>query len=87
MDHYTTARGTVRVGQLYRDARRTNVRTLRVEAIGRPWNDWKGVTHCSIDCLVIEQVADGVRTEPRRPTSMRATRLLSAEFVLVEEVS
>lgn len=75
----TTKTGTVRPGQLYRDNRASNIRTLRVDRIEV---DQYGPT---VHCVVIRQdYGDGRVTEPGRATAMTAERLTSRSFVLVE---
>lgn len=78
MDEFTTKAGTVRVGQLYRDSRASNVRTLRVDSIETPdaffvWAD--------IYLSVIE--VDGESLAKPRQTRMSADQLLTRSFVLV----
>ncbi len=59
MDEYTTASGKiVRLGQLYRDSRKSNVRTLRVDSL----TDRHGVVRA--DCLVVRQEYEGTITQP-----------------------
>lgn len=80
MDEYTTASGkVVRVGQLYRDSRKSNVRTLRVDGL----TDQHGVVRAN--CLVVRQEHEGTIAAPMRFTAMDAERLASRVFVLAEE--
>ncbi|WP_280245820.1 hypothetical protein [Nocardia abscessus] len=71
----------ISVGQLYRDNREMNVRTLRVDHISE--RDDHGDTERYITCTVIRQEYDGVVMEPMRTTRMVARRLTSKSFVLV----
>ncbi|WP_406234956.1 hypothetical protein [Nocardia sp. NBC_01009] len=73
---YVTNTGTVRPGQLYRDARPTNVRTLRVDSIDE----------LEIACTVIRQEYEGEVTTPNRVTKMTARRLTGRAFVLIGSV-
>ncbi|MEV6258053.1 hypothetical protein AB0L97_32840 [Nocardia sp. NPDC051911] len=73
-----TARGMlVRVGQLYRDRRDDNIRTLRVDG-------FRGTgTNATAVCTVIRQEYLGEVTKPMRTTEPSITRLTSRAFVLV----
>lgn len=75
----TTEAGHVRPGQLYRDTRASNVRTLRVDRI--EVDDRGG---CDVHYTVIRQEYEGEITEPMRKNRMTADRLTSRSFVLVE---
>jgi hypothetical protein len=72
----TQSDNVIRVGQLWRDRRKDNIRTLRVDRV-----DENGQVHL----VVIRQVYQGEATEPMRPTSMTSARLLSRNFVLEQE--
>ncbi|MEV6341237.1 hypothetical protein AB0M12_41770 [Nocardia vinacea] len=85
MSEYTTRGGrTVRVGQLYRDSRESNIRTLRVDAVGTPIADWAGRERCAIECTVVRQEYAGEVTEPMRATTVDAYRLTSSAFLLLD---
>ncbi|MBW0270760.1 hypothetical protein ATM97_06995 [Nocardia sp. MH4] len=74
----TTDKGVlVRVGQLYRDRRDDNVRTLRVDGFLGEGKFAKAV------CTVIRQEYRGIVTEPMRTTAPSLTRITGREFVLV----
>jgi len=82
-DHITsvsTTRGDiVRVGQLYRDRRLDNVRTLRVDGLS-------GVgKYAKASCTVIRQNYRGETTHPMRTTTPSVARLVSSAFVLVTD--
>lgn len=80
MDEYAAANGkVVRVDRLYRDNRKTNIRTLRVDALTEHY----GSVHAH--CVVVRQEHEGTITQPMRPTVMTAERLAGRAFVLVEE--
>ncbi|MGV9823384.1 hypothetical protein [Nocardia xishanensis] len=83
--HITDGGKEIRIGQLYRDARDTNVRTLRVDAIEEPWQDWKGHKHFPVAYTVIRQEREpGVIVEPMRRGQMDAERLTGKDFVLLD---
>ena len=73
----TQSNNVIQVGQLWRDRRKDNVRTLRVERV-----DESGQ---KVHLVVVRQVYQGETTEPMRPTSMTSARLLSRNFVLEQE--
>uniref|UniRef100_UPI003F492C64 hypothetical protein n=1 Tax=Nocardia suismassiliense TaxID=2077092 RepID=UPI003F492C64 len=76
MSEFTeSADGVVRVGQLWRDARDSNVRTLKVER----------VIGDRVELRVVRQEFQGEVTEPMRTTNMTVARLMSRNFVLVRE--
>ncbi|WP_280264637.1 hypothetical protein [Nocardia wallacei] len=66
---------TLHAGQVYRDARTSNIRTLRVNAV----RESDGMA----DCTVILQEYEGTVTTPNRPTSMTVDRITGRAFVLV----
>ncbi|MEU4183604.1 hypothetical protein AB0H76_39045 [Nocardia sp. NPDC050712] len=65
----------IQPGQIWKDRRADNIRSLRVERIeaGRVY------------LTVVRQTYQGVTTEPMRPTDMTVARLLSRSFVLEQE--
>ena len=78
---FTAANGkTVRVGQVYRDNRTGNVRTLRVDAIET--DRWSTTVVCTV---THQDHGDGRTTEPMRPTGMKPDRITGRSFVLVDE--
>lgn len=80
MDEYTSASGKiVRIGQLYRDSRKSNVRTLRVDGLTEHYGE------AQAHCVVVRQEYEGTITQPMRATVMTVERLASRTFVLVEE--
>ena len=87
MDAYTTPQDrTVKVGQLYRDAKRSDARTLRVEAIDGPYLDWSGVERCQVHYRVVAQ--DGGKTPSPLSKTIEATRITDPKlFTLVEGVT
>jgi hypothetical protein len=87
MNAYTTPKGrTVKVGDLYRDVRRVDARTLRVDAIDGPYRDWKGTTRCPVHYTVVAQA--GGKTPSPLSKTIEADRLTNpALFVLVGAVS
>ncbi len=63
-------------GWLFRDSRKSNIRTLRVE----------GPADCGrIELTVIRQEYDGEVTEPMRTTVMAMDRLMSKAFERVSD--
>ncbi|MGY1896183.1 hypothetical protein [Nocardia gipuzkoensis] len=84
---YVTTKGrTIRKGQLYRDSRTDNVRTLQVVKINDPYTTERPDER-QIDCIVIRQMhgQPPITTEPMRPTSTTAKRLTGRDFVLIED--
>ena len=80
MNKYRTESGeTVHVGDHFRDRRKSNIRTLRVDSIEtrQAGDDSYVVAHC----VVVRQEYDGEVTTPMRSTSMDADRLVSRAFV------
>lgn len=75
----TTETGHVRPGQLYRDNRASNIRTLRVDSIEIDGDS------ADVHYTVIRQEYQGETTEPMRKHRMTADRLTSRSFVLVTE--
>ncbi|NQE72663.1 MULTISPECIES: hypothetical protein [Nocardia] len=67
--------GVIRVGQLWRDRRESNVRTLKVER----------VVGDRVELRVIRQEYQGEVTEPMRTTNMTVARLMSRNFILEQE--
>ncbi|WP_280420049.1 hypothetical protein [Nocardia carnea] len=65
---------TVQPGDLYRDSRNTNIRTLRVDTIDGD----------RVVCTVIRQEYDGEITTPMRVTPMSIKRLTSRSFIRIE---
>ncbi len=77
-DEVTTPKGAVvRRGQLYRDRRDDNVRTLRVDGFTDDYGTIKA------QCTVIRQEYRGEVTAPMRTTEPSITRLTGSAFVLV----
>ncbi|WP_067891268.1 hypothetical protein [Nocardia vaccinii] len=80
MNEFRTETGeTVRVGDHFRDSRKSNIRTLRVDSI----ETRHAGEHAYVvaHCVVVRQEYDGEVTTPMRSTSMDADRLLSRAFV------
>ncbi|MFI6368907.1 hypothetical protein ACIBG0_40050 [Nocardia sp. NPDC050630] len=76
----TAATKPIRAGQLYEDARASNVRHLRVDYIE------VSAYAIQVSCTVIRHDhGDGRVTEPYRETSMRPERLTGREFVLMHD--
>jgi hypothetical protein len=80
----TTSKGVrITEGQLFRDAHRTDARTLRVDRITRETYPpdsrvWEA------RCTVVRQIqSDGSVTEPNKPAKMRLERLGGRDFVQV----
>jgi hypothetical protein len=67
---------TVRLGDLFRDRRESNVRTLRVDNLSEP-----GVAGLT----VVRQEYNGEVSEPMRATAMTVARLLGRSFVPVDQ--
>lgn len=79
MDEYRTASDEiVHIGDRFRDSRKSNVRTLRVDRLENEY--FQVMAYCT----VIRQEHDGTITKPMRATEMRAERLVSRAFVRVE---
>jgi hypothetical protein len=77
-DAITTSKGVpVRVGQLYRDRRDDNIRTLRVDGFTG------AAPHLKARCTVIRREYRGEVTEPMRTTEPNIDRLTGRDFVLV----
>lgn len=77
-EEVTTSKGAVvRVGQLYRDRREDNIRTLRVDELVDDYGTTKA------RCTVIRQEYRGEVTTPMRTTDPSVDRLTSRAFVLV----
>lgn len=82
MDEFTTDKGeVVRVGDLFRDAKRAEPRTLRVVRIEHLMRISDGVEICDIGLSILDDDGRMIRA-----TQMTAKRLLSAAFVRAEEV-
>ncbi|MFI5783148.1 hypothetical protein [Nocardia sp. NPDC051570] len=82
LTEYTTSKGMiVRGGDLFRDCRESNVRTLRVDCFKIRF----GITRAY--CTVVRQEFEGQITEPMRPTSMDAERLGGRDFPPATEAS
>lgn len=78
---YTTTKGaTVIVGQLYRDARDRNVRTLRVDAIHEPYSLTRPDER-QVDYTVV--LVDGQPPKKPRGKDMTAKRIASTAFRLL----
>nr|WTA71286.1 hypothetical protein OHB51_35415 [Micromonospora sp. NBC_00855] len=77
---WITKNGVVRVGQLYRDNRDDNIRTLRVDSIEPDLYGDSAKVHYT----VISQTYLGQTTEPMRTHRMKVTRITNPRaFVLV----
>lgn len=75
MDEYRTAKDEiVRVGDHFRDTRKSNIRTLRVDRLEAEY------AQTTAHCTVVRQEYNGEITTPNRPTSMNAERLASRSF-------
>ncbi|MBF6298259.1 hypothetical protein IU459_11975 [Nocardia amamiensis] len=80
-EYITTGGKTIRTGQHYRDARATNVRTLRVDHIHEPYNPDRPDDR-AIDYTVV--LVDGEPPARSRGKSMTAARLTSRNFILID---
>ncbi|MEU8901752.1 hypothetical protein AB0C65_38220 [Nocardia sp. NPDC048505] len=78
MTEYATRTGTVRIGQLYRDAKRAEPRTVRVEAIAAPRVDYRGKKRCEITIAVLDAAGAVRKTLP-----IDAARLTGSNYVRV----
>ncbi|MFC9898538.1 hypothetical protein ACFVMC_33010 [Nocardia sp. NPDC127579] len=78
MNSYTTRTGTVRIGQLYRDAKRDEPRTVVVQSIAAPYTDYRGKDRCEVTVAV--QTAGGL---VKKLITLDAARLTSNNYVLV----
>lgn len=83
---WASKRGTVRVGQVYRDRRDSNTRWLRVDRLTLTrWN--YGPDTVEAWCVVVRHDhGEGRVDQPMRETRMIADRLLSRSFILVDGV-
>ncbi|MFC9999680.1 hypothetical protein [Nocardia sp. NPDC127526] len=75
MNTVTTDKGTVTVGDQFRDNRVSNIRTLEVRGF---------LEDGRAECTVIRQEYQGEITHPNRRTPMTVERLLSRSFVRVD---